>query len=589
MLTTRKSIFLLSVIILSFVRSILNQVCKNYTCAQIEIGYCERSIIDTNIDEVKYLLQECPHTGFCPWKDGQSLIQCLNVTPADNRAYPGGKCLGNSDCLSNNCLNYNCLGKIAGQVCSTQKDCVFGLACIGNVCTSQKVEGLACKNEAECLNNLTCYAGNCTRFFSISDGIRIGKDVSPYLCKSGFTYDGECLSLANSDIALDGCDPNRPCHYRIVYNNTFISIPNTCECGYNQYKQSNCFRGNLNNTYLDQQISKVKFYLNFTSMCNAEEVRPGICREYLRNDWDLKKKQIFSEKEKIYANNYHRLIDADYCVPKVVFGWDDTPPQPRNGIWSCPIYKCDDIKFDQTTCAYSVNPFNEQGNNVTVYLNNACRSGELCNFQENLTFQNWTSNYTCVQITRPDLKRNKYPGESCRDHDDCRNSKFNETIGYCIEGHCTGMKENNKCDSNEDCEAGLFCNGLYCQKQQSIGGFCIDQYSCQNNLGCLNGTCAALNSQKNGTNLGNTLDSRLCENGIINKNNQCIQISYRKMSPDSNGFVKCNLGQMCNYTTGQWTSYDDSDLIEIPCDCGYNSEGQGYCPLSHDYRKFIII
>jgi hypothetical protein len=588
MLTTKKCLFFLT-IVYSIYKSVKNQQCHNYTCSEIEQGYCEKSIIDESTGDLLYLLQECPHKFNCPWKDESASIACGKVTPKDDKAYPGGRCQVDFDCLSNNCRNNICQGISAGQRCSANKECIFGLGCIANACTALKSEGVECINEKECLNNLTCLNGKCTSFFSVNDGEIIGKTSSPFLCKSGYAYDGECLNLLNSDLSLLGCDPKASCNYRVTHNNTLISIPDTCECGYNQNKQTYCMRGNLNNTYHDKMVDHIKEILKETSKCNAEEPRPSLCREYLRNDWDLKKRKISYHKDEIYAKNLHKLIDSDYCVPKVVFGWDDTPPQPREGKWSCPIYKCDSVKFDKKTCAYSVNPFNEFGNNMTVYLNNVCQSGELCNFQRDLITGNWTTNHTCVSITRPDLKRQKYPGESCYHHENCIKSNFNSTIGFCINGYCTGLKENDKCESHQDCEAGTFCNGLFCQKQHSERGFCMDQFYCKNSLGCLNSTCTALNSQKNGTYLGKNPDSRLCEYGIVNEKNQCIKISYRKMTPDNHqGFVKCNLGQMCNYTTGQRNTDDELDLFQLPCECGYNSEGQGYCELSHDYRKLFF-
>jgi hypothetical protein len=521
---------------------------------------------------------------YCPWKDEAPSIKCRNSGGDLGPGYPGGKCQSDKECMSNNCQGNTCVGRIAGQSCSSNKDCVFGLACVASVCTAQKSLGVQCNTNAECLNSLVCFLGKCNEFFSQDDGTMIAT-ASPFLCKSGFALKGECLSIKNSDTTIIGCDQSFPCNYTLS-NGTNISIPDTCECGYNGLKQTYCFLGNMNNPSFNTYINRIQKMIATTDKCNAEEKRPGYCREYLRNDWNIKKLKITVDKDEIYAYNKHRLIEADYCVPQVVFGWDDTPPQPRDGKWQCPKFQCEGVKFDTKTCAYSINPFDEDGKNVTVYLSEKCGKREFCNYRQNLITGNWTTNHTCVSINRPDIKRKKYPGESCYDHKDCYNSTFNETIGYCIDGYCSGLKETDRCSSHRDCVAGNFCNGLYCEKQQGEKSFCIDQYHCKNNLACLNNSCTSLHSQKNGTQLGKSKpDSRLCEFGIMNPDGECIMISYRNMTSDKNGFIKCSMGQMCNYTTGQSDSTGESDLIQYPCQCGYNSEGQGYCGLSHDYRN----
>lgn len=47
---------------------------------------------------------------------------------------------------------------------------------------------------------------------------------------------------------------------------------------------------------------------------------------------------------------------------------------------------------------------------------------------------------------------------------------------------------------------------------------------------------------------------------------------------DVNGFIKCDYNEDCFYDNGKET-------IKKKCGCGYNSEGQGYCPLPNDQRK----
>jgi hypothetical protein len=68
-----------------------------------------------------------------------------------------------------------------------------------------------------------------------------------------------------------------------------------------------------------------------------------------------------------------------------------------------------------------------------------------------------------------------------------------------------------------------------------------------------------------------------CKFGFVD-NGKC---SLLVQEEGENGFIKCNDGERCLYSDerGQSVSYDT-------CSCGYNSEGQRYCPQGHN--KCII-
>ena len=406
-----------------------------------------------------------------------------------------------------------------------------------------------------------------------------------------------CRTIANADSNIYNCDLNLPCNYTDSKGDA-LSM-NSCECVYNQFGSSQCMLGTVNNTDFTTYLNNVKDILNAVEKCNGDEPRFKYCREYTRNNWNVKKRVISNQKTQIYAYAKHQLNNADYCVPKVVFGYDDTPPQPRDNKWQCPQYKCDaNISFviNQTdtnttrrdkVCVYTDNPFNELGNNATVYPRAVCKSDEFCNFNPDLVNTNWTSKHYCVKASDVSHDRKKLPGEKCTSHDSCVKTKLSD-VGYCIDGLCSGRKENENCSVHEDCLAGTFCNGLKCEKQQSEGRFCIDKYHCANNLGCLNNTCTGLFSQRNGTYLNNmSLDISLCLDGYIKEGtNQCASWTYKNQTPDVNGFLKCNLGDICYYTTGFYTN-GENDTIGMNCECGYNEDGQGFCPLPASYRKIF--
>jgi len=76
--------------------------------------------------------------------------------------------------------------------------------------------------------------------------------------------------------------------------------------------------------------------------------------------------------------------------------------------------------------------------------------------------------------------------------------------------------------------------------------------------------------------------NHFCQTGQVNdtQNNfyTCVATNYTGPTAaagkvDDKGFVKCDVGEICSYTNSYIT-------FEKPCECGYNSKGQGYCPLA---------
>jgi hypothetical protein len=110
------------------------------------------------------------------------------------------------------------------------------------------------------------------------------------------------------------------------------------------------------------------------------------------------------------------------------------------------------------------------------------------------------------------------------------------------------------------------------------------------------GKCALLGSLKSGAEVSkNTVGSfssdsnreLACESTNLNNGNQtiCVDIKYDNTTAskqDTNGYVPCNWNEDCLYTDG-------IDKFSKKCGCGYNAEGQGYCPISSAQRKFYFI
>jgi len=130
-------------------------------------------------------------------------------------------------------------------------------------------------------------------------------------------------------------------------------------------------------------------------------------------------------------------------------------------------------------------------------------------------------------------------------------------------------------------------NIIYCEKQQPEKGFCVNSEGCQNQLVCLNHTCIGMYSLKNGSYLGQTGPKEACELGEASEiePRRCIGLSYSNNTkePNKDGFIECNYGDVCNYTTYLYDEFGDAlPLEKRPCACGLNPDGKGYCPLSHD-------
>ena len=78
----------------------------------------------------------------------------------------------------------------------------------------------------------------------------------------------------------------------------------------------------------------------------------------------------------------------------------------------------------------------------------------------------------------------------------------------------------------------------------------------------------------------------LCTTGEMDhKNGYCTETKYNddwikenKKIIDDNGYIKCDYNEDCIYDNGKET-------IKKKCGCGYNNEGQGYCPLPSNYTK----
>ena len=584
------------IILTIIITNVLSQnECPKYECSQLgEEKICSKFEKDQN----SFYLQECNHTYYCDWTNSEEKkSQCkISSYEYNEPAYPGGACSKNTDCMGKKkCDNNMCVGSKEGENCNDHSDCIFGLYCNSEKqCISLKKENDDCIDDYECPFDTGCYKNKCTSYFSIKDNMNIESE-NQYFCESMKIWDKKCVKFSRTN--TETCILGDSCEYTDDQGKTYL-IPNTCKCTISTEPTTRCQMMNGDQLERLAQIKDLFSKVFLQTKCNAGEKRLNFCRESLRNDWDYRKYNINLIRLLTEFENSAIITPEVSCALKTVFKFDDTPPKPKNGIFKCPSYNCpkrkDEFNFDNFTCAYSINPFNEKGENISVYLQKICPEGTKCNYNIDNTNGNWTYNSTCKEIPTSQTWKMKYPGEQCISHEQCHNGS-EKTIGFCIDGVCSGRQKDENCTNHGDCVKGYFCNGLYCERQKGENNFCLESYECLNYLGCLNNTCKPYNSLSNGTYLNATNpDKTLCEMEKINKGtNQCAELSYYDVSEErlKDGFVECEPGQLCNYTTG---FYDKNGKLEVEtalCTCGYNDNGKAYCPLpqtqnTKDWKKY---
>ena len=336
-------------------------------------------------------------------------------------------------------------------------------------------------------------------------------------------------------------------------------------------------------------------------MCHTNERGSPLCLDRVRSD----RTSVFRKKVQTYRNNlvlaqnYHVVVNADSCVKRVaLYGYDDTPIRPDN--YKCAKFSC---QSKAGSCFVSNNPFNDDGSNVTVALSNVCQKNETCfvsNLGVNDIYNNQGINGTCKSNVPTPIITTRFPGEECTNNADCFSNAQNN--GTCTENKCVGKAENGNCTSTEECLVGLYCRKPTeanstgtCVKQLGDGANCTSTWECANSHFCYSGKCTKFGSLKVGSDVSEATlgefakDDRkdlVCEFQSLSQNRSlCVRVDYRDDTlnrADDSGFTTCEYNSDCLYTDG-YTNFTNK------CGCGYNANGQGYCPISHKTRMKILI
>lgn len=238
---------------------------------------------------------------------------------------------------------------------------------------------------------------------------------------------------------------------------------------------------------------------------------------------------------------------------------------------SCPKYGCSDEALPDGQCGKY-----QDGS----YLLQQCPDDKFCS----TALYSYTDSF-CEDIPAAPEKLDLNPGETCKVDTDCHSGKCNP------DKKCSGKKTNESCDDQSDCDVGFVCHNLNqdatCQPQRKVGESCDDYLTaqfCINAAACDNETCEELLSRNDGAIVDTMSAASLCKSGyyqIMPNHTQKAICMKAPKSPNMPLPIKCGPGELCYSSDGEWAAH---------CRCGFNSDGQGYCPLFPGddlYRNFI--
>mmetsp|Transcript_16821 Transcript_16821/g.30069 ORF Transcript_16821/g.30069 Transcript_16821/m.30069 type:complete len:356 (+) Transcript_16821:20627-21694(+) len=215
----------------------------------------------------------------------------------------------------------------------------------------------------------------------------------------------------------------------------------------------------------------------------------------------------------------------------------------------------------------------------TYYLDPCKKSTETCIPTHD------QQNVYCIDFNSNTPTTFSYPGEKCVKNDDC-------VYGTCVNKICVGSGKGVGCQSNTECDSGLYCNKVSneCTIQVEAGGSCEDDYQCVNNAACDGKICTqyfSVDANKQVSQCENNT-SYLCITGTCIASGATYVCSF---APKSNSTlpVTCTSSSACK---SQPLSNFNNQAFTTNCECGYNDEGTAYCGLQKGdllYMKYWVI
>ena len=551
------------------------------------------------------LLKPCPESKICNslTEDPTFDSYCIEKNPIPFKKLPSLYCEDSEECISLNCQQNKCIGQSDGGDCTSPSSCNYGKTCRRNLETSDSgrkcldplKEGERCELDTDCVLECGCMKNICTKYFSLDNnestgGTDYNSDFN--FCKSGYVNEvGICMNISLKNDITE-CDDSSPCIYDYIDETTKekknITIHSNCLCGYNPFGKKYCLLGSGNNNYT-KYLNKLKDYHFNNENCHLAERTAEGCQKDLING--LKLQQIHELiNAKYWAKYNNRLINVPECVfnvelPEYNRSIDiNQEPEPI-GEGKCAKYFCQN-EIKGGICAVS----NYKNNfEINVTLADVCSEGIKCklNGEPNNVFYNKTNiEGNCYS----NILNKKYPGEKCEIDSECAYPLNNPSSQFhkCEDGVCNGMEEDGICEDNSWCVVGYYCDIHQgkCKKQLKEGEKCIESKDCKNNLICKSGVCSELFSLNDGDLVPEKesyeFQKKFCKNGEV-INNKCVSyndLDGTKLKDEE--YKKCDYNTYCEYKIN---GLGEGRKKYVKCGCGYNAEGQGYCPHFHDYSS----
>ena len=579
---------LIFIIIITLISNSVNQQCQKVKCDEIiEENVCILPKNDTSI------FQLCPKEKICQIISEEPIDKtyCENIKLIQKK-YPGLQCNNNTECFSNKCINNICEGIKEGNKCNLTSDCEYGNVCRKEnndsnykICTNPIKENdkeNKCYDDSECDLDYGCLNNKCIKYFSLNEGESIGISLSPELslCQSGFSDEnGVCKTLTLQN-ELEEC--NDICEY-IDTNGNIIKKKDNCLCGYNELGKKYCLLGSGNSNYTKYINLLKKYRLNNKNCHHDERNSNGCIKDIIEN-----KKETIEQIHKLinakyWANLNYKLYNSPVCVINIELPDFDYDVEPKKDEKKCAKYKCVPL-IPNNYCASS--KFENQSN-INVEVADVCDKDNYCYLNDKkpneFFYEEKDQNAKCMSFIKDNLKR--YPGEDCNLDSDCIYpiKSISDIFHKCDNNKCTGLKKEEKCNSNDECIVGLYCDisSGKCKEQNSKGNYCTLSTDCKNNLLCYENKCQDVlfglsegkippKNEKN--------REKYCKYNIINSDGVCIKLIDQVKGRDDE-YIKCDRNGECVYSIIPY-SYG---LFKKNCECGYNNIGQGYCPKFHDY------
>jgi len=445
-----------------------------------------------------------------------------------------------------------------------------------------------------------CFNGVCTPYFSVADltvaSATQGDTTKDVFCTSGVSYYLTIATVAsqycNSYTLTTPASITTPCDNTkpntCIYSDKATPTPNVlpddpskCQCGFNTAGSPYCALGSGSDAAL-ALIAQNKANRG-GSLCHSSERTNAKCIGNIVNDiinpptpptynqnTAANNAALLARKIQT-ATNFAIYQNPDTCTSSFIAAIQPVKLQPTK----CAKWICSAAVVNTTQCFNSTQSYTDD--QIVVWYQSCTNTTQVCPGAPNSVYSlTETTTATCKDPgTNPTpTSLNRLPGEPCKVDGDC---KAVSGGGKCS-STCSGKAVGDTCASDEECTVGNACASGKCTKQSAAGGACLRSEECQNNLICqAKKTCIAMYSLAVAAAInpadfvGKDVNVACAFGSYDSVKNVCTQPDYKDNTQiDKNGFVNCTYQSPC--------SYDDGSQQE--CGCGYNLDGQGYCPLS---------